>query len=30
VLAVDDAAVAPFLALLDGQDDPVVRIVQRS
>ncbi|MDZ5622877.1 hypothetical protein [Nocardioides bizhenqiangii] len=30
VLAVDDAAVAPFLALLDGQDDPVVRVVQRS
>ncbi len=30
VLAVDDAAVAPFLALLDGLDDPVVRIVQRS
>lgn len=30
VLAVDDGAVAPFLALLDGQDDPVVRIVQRS
>ncbi len=30
VLAVEDAAVAPFLALLDGQDDPVVRIVQRS
>jgi hypothetical protein len=30
VLAVDDAVVAPFLALLDGQDDPVVRIVQRS
>jgi hypothetical protein len=30
VLAVDDAIVAPFLALLDGQDDPVVRVVQRS
>lgn len=30
VLAVDDAEVAPFLARLDGQDDPVVRIVQRS
>jgi hypothetical protein len=30
VLAVDDAVVAPFLALLDGQDDPVVRVVQRS
>jgi hypothetical protein len=30
VLAVDDADVAPFLALLDGQDDPVVRVVQRS
>ena len=30
VLAVDDAAVAEFLALLDGRDDPVVRIVQRS
>jgi hypothetical protein len=30
VLAVDDADVAPFLAVLDGVDDPVVRIVQRS
>lgn len=30
VLAVDDAEVADFLALLDGLDDPVVRIVQRS
>ncbi|WP_183101564.1 hypothetical protein, partial [Nocardioides pelophilus] len=30
VLAVDDAEVAPFLAVLDGVDDPVVRIVQRS
>lgn len=31
VLAVDDAEVAPFLAVLDGvDDDPVVRIVQRS
>ena len=30
VLAVDDATVAEFLAVLDGKDDPVVRIVQRS
>jgi len=30
VLAVDDDAVAAFLALLDGLDDPVVRVVQRS
>jgi hypothetical protein len=30
VLAVDDAAVGAFLALLDRPDDPVVRIVQRS
>lgn len=30
VVAVQDAAVAEFLALLDGADDPVVRIVQRS
>lgn len=30
VLAVDDEEVAPFLALLDGRDDAVVRIVQRS
>jgi hypothetical protein len=30
VVAVDDAAVAGFVGLLDGLDDPVVRIVQRS
>lgn len=30
VLAVDDASVAPFLAMLDSEDDPVVRVVQRS
>ena len=30
VLAVEDEAVSSFLALLDRQDDPVVRIVQRA
>ncbi|KAA1418716.1 flagellar biosynthesis protein FlgA [Nocardioides humilatus] len=30
VLAVEDDAVAGFLSVLDGLDDPVVRVVQRS
>jgi hypothetical protein len=30
VLAVADDQVGPFLALLDGAQDPVVRVVQRS
>lgn len=30
VLAVADDQVGPFLALLDGAEDPVVRVVQRS
>ncbi|KAA1425694.1 hypothetical protein [Nocardioides antri] len=30
VLAVDEAEVAEFLAVLDGAEDPVVRVVQRS